>query len=158
MNYIEKNPLPLCCKECLETNVETCFRCVHFSEKYEMEYALLHELETRDRLIRKLLRVNSDLDYDILFWKPAEKRPAELSYVIIREFDEDLGMTCSTASYEKGRFWYFYPGASAAPVEENTLIGWCYFPYDLHRDGQAEPATKSVFDKLRSLMEDKNKE
>ena len=156
MNYIERNPLPSCCEACLETSVEHCFPCVHFSERYEIENALLFELEARDRLIRKLLRVNSELDYDILLWKPAEKRPAELSYVLIREFDEDLGLVCSAASYEKGRFWYYYPNTSKSPVEEQTLVGWCYFPYDVHLEGQAEPATKSFFEKLRKLMEEKD--
>lgn len=134
MNYIEKEPLPLCCKDCRETDTETCIHCVHFSERYEIENSILYELETRDRLIRKLLRVNSELDYDILLWKPVEKRPAEFSYILIREFDEELGLICSAASYEKGQFWYFYPDAPTTPVQEEKLIGWCYFPYDTHTE------------------------
>lgn len=149
MEYKERNQLPPHCKACGETSEAMCFICDHFHEKYALADEKLVIDRARRRLMRKLLQVESDLDYYVLRWKPVTQRPADYSYVIIEELDDELGMISCAASYENNRFWYFNNGIGATPVEEEQIMGWDYFPYDSHEnEKKANEALKGFFGNL----------
>jgi len=134
MEYRERNTIPHCCKVCGETREALCFICEHFHEKYELADERLVLQRVRQRLLRKLLNVNSELDYYIIRWKSVNKRPQNFSYLLIMELDEELGTISSAASYEKGKFWYMGGSMNEVPVDERKILGWDYLPYDEHRD------------------------
>lgn len=84
--------------------------------------------QTRAR-IRQLLGLPDADGFTVIQWNPTAVRPAEASYVVLRQRDDELGCLFAGAAYEHGRFWYLDP-ALAAPIEEDEILGWSYPPFD----------------------------
>lgn len=80
---------------------------------------------------REIPALENGEDYFVIRWKPVSKRPANCSYALLKERDEELGVLCSFVSYEDGQFWYF-GGDADTPVDESRILGWDYLPYDHH--------------------------
>lgn len=148
MNYIKIHPQPQCCEECPEMSVEICFHCEHFQEKFAVLDSELAEEHLRRNLLRKLLKVERDEDYSVLYWKPVTQRPVNATYVLLKERDPEFGVMSSLASYEKNRFWYFGDWADKDPVNESRILGWDYLPYDDHLNEKEE----KLFDAFLTQM------
>lgn len=154
MNYIEKHPQPQCCRDCPEGSVEICFHCGHFQDRFEILDADLAEEQLRRSLLRKLLKVERDEEYSIIRWKPVSHRPVNATYVLLKEWDEEFGVVCWLAAYEKNHFWYFDYGESKQPVNEQTILGWAYLPYEDHLDEEKEKAFDAFMSRMGKAIQD----
>ena len=153
MEYRQRNQLPPFCKSCGETSEAMCFICEHFHEKYVLADEKQIIDRTRRHLLRKLLQVDSELDYYVIRWKPVTQRPANYSYVLIEELDDEIGTFSCAASYEKDKFWYFNNGSGDIPVDETRIVGWDYFPYDRHeKEEHAEEVLDAIFGNLKQFI------
>ena len=159
MNYIEKRPRPQCCRECPEGSVEICFHCAHFREKFEVSDSELAEEKRRRQQLRTLLNVERDEDYSIIRWKPVSHRPVNATYVLLKERDEEFGVTCWLATYERNRFRYFDYGDSKEAVDESRVLGWDYLPYEDHLNEDEEKAFDAYLNNMgRAIREEWRKQ
>lgn len=79
--------------------------------------------------IQQLLGLPSADGFTIIQWNPTVVRPAEASYVILKQRIAELGNFFAEASYEDGRFWNLAPHLTQ-PIEEAEILGWSYPPFD----------------------------
>ena len=78
--------------------------------------------------IQQLLGLPSADGFTIIQWNPTVVRPAEASYVILKQRIAELGNFFAEASYEDGRFWNLAPHLTQ-PIEEAEILGWSYPPF-----------------------------
>ena len=68
-------------------------------------------------------------DCSVLVWKPVTQRPREGSYVLLKCREDGELFSCD-GSYEQGAFWYRYDQMTHRKIEEGTILGWDYYPYN----------------------------
>lgn len=66
----------------------------------------------------------------IITWRPISQRPEDGSYILLKCLDESGQVVCESASYEKGNFLYIYDRTTWGEVNEDTILGWAYYPFD----------------------------
>ena len=80
--------------------------------------------------IRKLLGISTQGGFSVIRWNsPKRASPDDASYVLIKQFEQDIGFVCSFASYEKRQFWDLL-SMSDTPIDRETVVAWAYLPYD----------------------------
>lgn len=80
--------------------------------------------------IRKILNLSFQKEFSVIRWNsPARVSPDNASYVIIKQYERDIGFVCSFVAYEGRQFWDLI-SPSDIPIERNSVIAWTYLPYD----------------------------
>lgn len=80
--------------------------------------------------IRKILELPHHRSFSIVRWyTPAEARPIEATYIIVKLYEPGIGFICADASYEHGRFWELDP-SRAKPLKTACVLAWSYPPFD----------------------------
>lgn len=151
MRYKERIPRPTVCENCPEWSIEACWDCEHIRQRYEIDDGdWEHEQQVRQKL-RKLLEVDREEQYHILRWKPYHVPPVEDTHVLVLQCDTEFGHWCLPGLYRGGVFWCCDGGAPIDELEESTIIGWDYFPYEEHNDPGFE---NLVYEHLTSFGKD----
>ena len=80
--------------------------------------------------IRKILSLSCQGEFSIIRWySPERVSPGNASYVLVKQYEHNIGFVCSFASYERHQFWDFF-SQSEFPINRATIVGWAYLPYD----------------------------
>ena len=151
MRYKERHTRPDVCENCPEWSIKACLDCEHIRQRYEIDdLDWLNEVE-RLRLLRDLLEVEREEQYHVLRWKPCSRLPVEETNVLVLQCDAEFGHYCTPAYIRGGLFWYCEGGAPVDVMEEATIIGWDYYPYEEHPDAYLE---KLIFERVKAFAKD----
>ncbi len=148
MRYKEHNPRPKVCENCPECSIKACLDCEHFQQRYEIdELDWLNEAEHL-RILRSLLEVDREEEYHIIRWKPCNCPPVEDNPILLLICDETFGHYCTAGYCRKQIFWLNGCDEQWEAIEEESIRGWDYFPYDEHANPLLE---RVIYKKLLEI-------
>ncbi len=71
-------------------------------------------------------------DQSLITWTKPDRRPEEASYVLVKCVNESGQVCCEACAYEGGKFIYIYDRDTWGELNEDLILGWSYYPYDIH--------------------------